>query len=50
MFSSTTSLSALLLALTASSSAQNIAAQVASLREAATEVDRLQILNDTNVS
>ena len=50
MFSSLASLSALVLALTGSASAQAIAAQVAALRNAATEVDRLQLLNDTDVS
>ena len=50
MLSSFTCLSALVLALTGSASAQAIAAQVAALRNAATEVDRLQLLNDTDVS
>lgn len=50
MLSTITSLGALVLALTTSVSAQAIAAQVAALRNAATEVDRLQLLNDTEVS
>ena len=49
MFSTLASLSTLVLALTGSASAQAIAAQVAALRDAATEVDRLQLLNDTDV-
>lgn len=50
MLSAITSLGAIVLVLTTSVSAQAIAAQVAALRNAATEVDRLQLLNDTEVS
>lgn len=43
-------LTTFVLALTASASAQAIAAQVAAIRQAATEVDTLQLLNNTDVS
>ena len=49
MFSFTTLSAFVFAALTTSASAQAIAAQVAALRNAATEVDRLQLLNDTDV-
>lgn len=49
MLSTKVSIYTFLAILIHSARAQNIAAQVASLRNAATEVDRLQLLNDSNV-